>query len=519
MANSAQLTSSVSYPIPGPFLPGFANKLQVPVPANVALPDMLSNFIINGSGNLVYTGTSFSRIAMSGLVSIGNFIPSQLPPPPLPLDSGPKVRLNFFMQVGSQEGNTSSLVLTYYYPAFEWGATYEANTVDTFDFGPGDEVTFWTYYEWLVPPVAPVDPNTFYVTIGRCNLSLTAFSSSTVIPRNTKPMSVNTSSVVKTVPVGLNVNSVLYTFKPRVKGVALTEVRVNIPEMKAFINASGTYAPLIVGINNYIYLAVNGDILPQQVAYAFSGNQPFVSNGDTIFPSTLVTRLLTYLRETDEISVIYNTDEVFIVNPSSPAGFGLLTDGTLTAKFDFSTITTEALSPQAMVRQASNQNVVVPIGSSLNTAVEFPLTDCKVDSTNFELDEKNNLIYIGEQQSWFKFKASFSTNTLVLNNSDGEVAVVDLANVGFAIGIDGQKENNVVTESQTYTSLNGTFNLVAGNTVENAFRVRPGDRISFLVYANDTVYTIAPPIPGVIVKTPPINSTLTLSGRLVLSIE
>lgn len=520
MANSAQLTTSVSYPIPANFKEGIANKVQIPIPANIALAEVMNNFIVNAAGNLEFSGGAPAKIDLRGGLSFGTFIPSQVPPPPLPLDSGPKVKFTAYAQVGSQVGLPTSIVFTIYYPAFEWASSYSIETLDTLTFSPGDEVTFWAYYEWIIPPVAPVDPNTFYVNIEKCNLSLTAFSSIAVITRNLGPMSVDVSSSIQTVPIGPNVNSVLFTFKPHVSGPALVELRMNIPMMKAFKNSTGTYAPLIVGITDFIYLSVNGDLTPRQVAYAFSGNQPFVSNGDTIFPSTLVTRLLADFKQSDEVSVIYNSDNVFIVDPSSPAGFSILTDGKLTAQFNFNAISTEELYVQASVQQTADTSVTVPIGTNLNTAVEYPMTDCKINSSNFQLDGKTNyLTYIGEHQSWFKIKGIFNYSNLELKNANADVPVVSLGNFGFLIGVDGQRENNVVTETEVYTNVAGTFSLMSSNSFENAFRVRPGERISLLLYTNNVVYTIAPPVPGVVVKVPPPNSTVVLTGRLVLTIE
>lgn len=518
MANSAQLTSFIPYSTLGQFLPGFHNKLQIIVPSQVARATMLNNFTVNDDGNLAYSGCGPAKIAVTGLISLGGFIPNQIPPPPLPLDSGPKVRLNFFTQVGSQVGNISSVKITYYYPQFEWAATYQANTLDVFNFMPGDVITFWAYYDWIILPVAPVNPATFAVMVTKCNLSLTAFSSREVITRNTGIRDLATYLVAKTisVPIGFN-NSALCLIGPLPEGPSLIEVRMNILEIKAYINATGSYAPLIVGINNYIYLAVNGNLIPQQLAYSFSGNQPFVTNGNTIFPSSLVTRLLVDIKKTDIISIVFNSSDVSVLDPSSPAGFSLLEEGELEMKLQFNVIYTEALYPQVSFRQRFDQSVEIPLES--NDTVEFPLTDCKVDSSNFQLDEKNNLIYIGEHPSRFKYRAHFFTNNLVLNNSNSEVANVDLVNLGFAIGRNGAKPNNLVSVSQTYTSVEGTFSLPANNTVENAFEVLPGQRISLLVYANNAIYTTTPPIPGVVAKRPPAESSLTLTGRVVFVIE
>jgi hypothetical protein len=524
MANSAQFTSSQPYTVPGNFMAGFANRLAIPIPASVALVSNLNNFTINSNNNLTYSGTTPAKISLSGLICLGGFIPSQIPPAPLSLDSGPKVALSFFAQVNASltnvnlVGNVSSLKLTYYYPQFEWPATYQATTLDIFDVMPGDVITFWAYYEWIVPPVAPVDPATFYVNITKCNLSLTVFSASSIEAALTHTPDHKTNVITTPIsaPIGDGINTKLYSFPSNCKGLNLVEIRMNITGIKAYSNITNSYAPLIVGINNYIYLAVNSNLEQQQLSYAFSGNQPFVSNGNTIFPSTLVTRLLVDLKEDDVISILYNADDVSILDPTSPAGFSLLTDGKLDATVDFNLMCTPALYPQATVRQTAFHAVTIPVDSS---TVEFSFTDSKVNSSIFELDNKNNLVYTGKAAATFKLRANFFINNLTLNNSNGDVTNVDLVNLGFTIGSNGRKVTNLVSESEVYTSVGNTFSLPTTIGMENVFTIHPGDYISILMYANNVVYTTTPPLPGVTTEHAAKDSTITLTGTVLLVIE
>src|SRR6185503_3598563 len=100
-----------------------------------------------------------------------------------------------------------------------------------------------------------------------------------------------------------------------------------------------------------VYLSVNGVLLPQYVTLESSGNQPFVLNSPSnVFTSTLIVGLLADLRPTDEIEIIMNCTDVYVLIPTPPF-FTNLTDGKIIADFTINTIANKKeVSPHGLLK-------------------------------------------------------------------------------------------------------------------------------------------------------------------------
>jgi hypothetical protein len=161
--NSAQLTAPKPYAIPSAFHPGEEKMIEIPVLGGKA--SALEHFVVDGNGNLQYTGKSKAVIRVNALFSFGSLKPSQSDPE-AKLDHGPKATMWFYLTVGKQKGQPVRMDQTIYLPAYEWPVTrYNIDFADAFVFSPGDSVKCWAYYTFNTKPEKPLDPDTFYVNI------------------------------------------------------------------------------------------------------------------------------------------------------------------------------------------------------------------------------------------------------------------------------------------------------------------------------------------------------------------
>lgn len=349
-------------------------------------------------------------------------------------------------------------------------------------------------------------------------LSICAFSSINNVEYNVVPFYNDKTNVHAEIPIGPNVNTVIHTFKPVVNGLSFIQARINIPNVQAYINASGL-STLVINNNWKVYLSINGVLLPQYVTFESSGNQPFVLNSLTnVFPSTLIVNGLADLRPTDEVQIIMNCTEVFVLIPTAPF-FTILDDGKIVADFSINTIANKKnVSPHGLLKTPDN-NLVIPLNTDMLSAVEFPLTNATLSyNQNFSY-VNGELIYNGTHPSWVKVNASINLEDLQLNTSDSDDVTVFVATYGLFVGIDGQIYNNLVTETNIYRDTRYTICLLSNQTTENVLRIRPGERVSLLLYAYNAVYVSGAPVAGVPIKTPAVGSTITVTGNVNLTLE
>ena len=515
--NSALLTTPSSYIVPVNFYPGIANTIEIPIIGGILSHQ--ENFQVDGSGNLKYTGQECAGIAVHATFVLG-YIEPHPNQTSGSLDVGPKVSVKVYMKVAGTNGVIAYHDVTFYLLAFEYMiSNYTIYLNDVFTFAPNDTIKFYAYYDITTNAPPPFNPNNFYVNLKQTYLSICAYSAaSPMIFGLLPPVTTNTNTHVE-IPIGANVNTVIHKFKPNVSGLTFLQTRINIPSAQGYINSSGSTA-VILNVNWKVYLSINGVLHPQYVTFESSGNQPYVLNSPSnVFTSTLCANLLADLRLTDEIQVICNCTDVFVLIPTAPF-FTNLTDGKVIADFSTnSVINRSPLYPRGLLKTPNN-NLIIPLDTDMSTAVEFPLIGANLMlGNNFTYTGDGILIYTGLLPRWVKICGAINIVDLQLNTSDSDTATVFLSTYGLFIGTNGESYNNLVTETNIYRDTRNTLKLLSNQTTENYIKVKHGDRVSVMIYAYNTVYITGAPVPGVLVKRPAVRSMITITGNVNLTVE
>lgn len=520
MAYSAQLTSLAPYAVATPFYEGIANKIEIPVLTGTS--SFLSNFTVNGAGNLQYSGTQPARIVVKAKLSFGGEQPSQIDPLS-PLDFGPKCQLVSYIQVGSQQSVPTTLDHTLYYSAYEWPLiNYSLDVDQEFLFNPGDIIQFFAYYTWVLPPTTPVDPATFYITITQCNLSWLINSDSCPHHCSDAPLPLHAETKVA-IPLGLGLNTSLYEFKASKTGKTLISVRMNIRQEILHNNNTGLDTD-VINTNWYAYLAVNGALVPNVIVTQTITNQPNLLLPDyQVWPASLELLLLAELNEGDRVQVIANLTAA-LAPLATPPYILPVPDGQgyVTTSLELDAIMTLPLYPDAMVMPVYNSSIYLPLDGNLDNAVEFPLDGCEVKySDDFKL-ECGKLVYRGEHDKRFKIRFALNFARFLLLNSNLDPAITTLQHVGFAVGLNGQHYNGIRTFNNMYgDSRYGSLKWLSNQSATNDIHLRCGDRISVLLYTRDVRYLNQPPSIGTVIPnlTPPVGSVMQVTAAASIVIE
>lgn len=67
------------------------------------------------------------------------------------------------------------------------------------------------------------------------------------------------------------------------------------------------------------------------------------------------------------------------------------------------------------------------------------------------------------------------------------IVVVFLSTYGLFIGVNGEADNNIITRTNIYRDTRNELKLLSNQTMENVLKMRPGDRISILMYTFNIV--------------------------------
>ncbi len=517
---SAQHTSLTSYPINTPFYAGIENAIELYVvnPADT----LLNNFEVVDN-HLVFTGEDNSEVLLKAKVAISTQKPSAVDPT-APLDFGAKAVLRVYLQVGSKKGAPVRLDETYYYPAFEYPfINYTLDLEDIFRIDCGEVVKVYAYWELQIPlsiPVTPSNPNpalTFYVTIQRANVSIIAFSTGkydTNQVNNNTVIPVVSPTLSKVIPLGPNLNNELYRFKANVNGKTLIRVRMNIGDTTLY-NDANQQTTIVINTNWFIYLSLNGSNDRNNLSFQTITNTPNISNGNTVWPATMELYLLAQLKSTDEITV--KADLVDALAPSlNPPYFLPVTSGHVNTFLTFETISTNSLYPCAETFAEYNSMLTLGLNGDLNSAVEFPVGDIVKFSKDFKKIGPS-LVYVGNNKQKFIIHGALNISRLIMNVPEAKTApVITLQGFGFAIGVNGVKQNEVSTTTNMYADLRYNLKWLAEETAENIVELKKGDIVSFLVWSNNAKYMDQVPNPSIVIPniTPGPNATSDLTGHL-----
>lgn len=522
MSYSAQLTALAPYSVTTPFLEGKVNQIEIPVINGVS--SSLSNFIINGNGNLQYSGTEKKKIVVKAKWSFGQQQPSQIDPSS-PLDFGPKVCTFCYIQVGSQQSVPTTFDQTLYYSAFEYPLIFCSLDVDQeFEFNPGDIIQLFAYYTWILAPTAPVDPTTFYITLNQVNLSW--LINSTDCPRHIdipKPVHEETKVAI---PLGTAVNTSLYELKSNISGTTLISVRMNIRQA-ILHNNDTTLDTDVINTNWFAYLAVNNVLVPNVIVYQTITNQPNLLLPDyQVWTASLELLLLADLQIGDKVEVIANITGA-LAPLATPPYVLPVTNGYVTASLEFDTIMTPPLCPSGMVVPVYNSSLYLPLDGNLDKAVEFPLDGCELKySDDFKLQD-GKLVYTGEHSKRFKVRSALNFARFLLLNSNLDPAVITLQHAGFAVGVNGKAYNDIRTFTNIYTDSRygatsaSDMQWLSNQSATNDIHLHCGDYISVLLYTRDVRYLNVPPAIGTVIPnlTPPVGSVMQVTASASIVIE
>jgi hypothetical protein len=299
---------------------------------------------------------------------------------------------------------------------------------------------------------------------------------------------------------------------------------MNIGETTLFDNAT-SQTTRVINTNWFTYLSLNGSNDRNNITYQTITNTPNLSNGNTVWPATLELYLLVDLKENDEITV--KSDIVDGLAPNAnPPYFRPVPNGNVNTVLTFESICTKSLVPSVQTVSHYNSTLTVPLDGKLDSALEFPV-EGEVDfGDDFEIVAKK-LVYRGERKQKFLVRGALNLARLTLNfpviSPPLAPPVITLQGVGFAVGVNGAKQNEVKTLTNMYTDLRYNFKWIAEENAENVVEMKQGDVLSFLVWSNNASYmTEAPdssrslvnptnPIPNF---TPPQGSTSSFTGLL-----
>jgi len=108
-----------------------------------------------------------------------------------------------------------------------------------------------------------------------------------------------------------------------------------------------------------------------------------------------------------------------------------------------------------------------------------------------------------------------------MTNSNKDPCCVLNNNLGFAIGVNGTKVNRVEANNLTYSDKLYLHKWMATQSTENFVLLRPGDRVSMLLWANNVKYMNVPTNPTIVIPNldPPAGSIITLTGKITCVIE
>jgi hypothetical protein len=523
MAYSAQLTTPAPYLVSTPFLQGIANTIQIPVTGGVA--SLLSNFTLNGDGNLQYTGNHKAKIVVKAKFSFGAEQPSQ-GDPTSPFDVGPRIVMHGYVQVGDQKSVESLLDHSVYYDAAEWpGIFYTMDVNQEFCFNPGDEVRFYAYYIYVLPPPGPVNPDTFFVTLNQVALSFLINSDREKKECEKERRRERKEKDQVPVPLGaetkiqmpINTAFKAYEFKSDVCGKTLIWVRMNIKEATLF-NQGTSLTTIVDNTDWQAWLAVNngppGVLIMQTIT-----NQPNISNGNTVWPASLEFLLLADLKKGDLISV--NAVLTYVLAPlATPPFVQLVTSGYVSANLTFDIILSPPLVPMGQLIPDKHETVLLPLRGCLDDAKVMPLSGEMKFSEDFEV-KGCELVYKGKEAKRFKIRAAMNIARLMLLNADNDLAEITLQGFGMAIGKNGKAYNNGRTATNKYGDLRYFFTWMTNESATNDILLERGDRISILVYTRNITYLNVPTAIGTTIPNlrPKEGSVVVLSGSTSVVIE
>jgi hypothetical protein len=318
------------------------------------------------------------------------------------------------------------------------------------------------------------------------------------------------------IPLGDHINFKVFSFRPGLTGRFMLDVRMNTISERTKLE-NGDIVPTF-GTTWWAYLSINNVLQPQFLNFATIANHPVVYNG-SVFPSTQVYYLLADLTENDEVSLIcmHMLDAFILIN--TPPFFAIVTKQSLLTDLQFYCMATPALYPDGLLTVSEEKSLTIPLDTSLDTALEFPLGAATLNFNDHFTFANNKLVYTGNQSNWFKITADLNISGLELKTSDGDPVVIDLQSLGFAVGVNGTKYNAIRTESNVYADTRYVLRLVCNQTTSNIVQLNDNESVSLLMYFYNCKYLNVPPVRGAPSLTPAAGSTITIKGTVNISVE
>jgi len=387
---------------------------------------------------------------------------------------------------------------------------------DVFTFNEGDIIRCFAYYQWTQSPTTPVNPANFSLVITACDLSLIAWSTDKPGEApNLKPP--KTDELKVDPPYATQVE--LYKFKPGLSGLHLVNVRMNIKSLLCYDAKRKDSFPT-VGVRWQGWLSLNGGGDKNCLTLQTICNQPNLIVGGTVWPSIMELYFLANLKETDEVSVMAYVDDIFILHP--PNIFDIITEGSLPMTIQFTPRCSHALHPQIQTFPEYNDTVILDIEGKMQ---EFP-----VDGQVFQVPSKHShlfriqdgqLVLKSHHTHWFRVRANLIISQILLTNANKDPGCAVSQNLGFAIGVNGARVNDVAEVNFTYSDKMFLHKWMATQSAENVVQLKPGDRISPLVWTTDVHYLAVPTNAKVIIPvlTSPAGSTINLTGKITFVVE
>jgi hypothetical protein len=477
---------------------------------------LAQGFELDANKNLRFTGPDNSNVMIKTKFGFGALQPSQVDPHPL--DQGPRGEVYVYVQVGDRKGVTVRLDETVYFDPNEWPVVrYTLDLEDIFTINTGETVRCFAYYVWVQPPVAPVNPNNFYLTILAANLSFIALSTdhesggSFPLPQ-IEELKVNPP---------LYTQSQIYSYTPGVTGLRLINIRLNISEIVIY-DSTRNQTSQGIGTAFNAFLSLNGGGAQAVQTLQTITNQPNIIVGNTMWPTHLDLYLLANLQPTDSVTVMVFINFVVAVDPSNPPFFNFVPAGSCPMTVQFVSSTNVALNPRVQTFPEYNKTINLGVdGKSQEFPVEGALVSLKeTGAIRFALQD-SQLTFTGNSPRWVKVRANLIIAQILLHNSDHDPAFVVDQNLGFAIGVNGATVNSVQDVNRTYSDIEVLHKWMATQSAENFILLNPGDRLSFLLWTNSIGYLNTPTNPLVVlpVHTPAAGSTVMLTGKLTVILE
>jgi hypothetical protein len=202
-----------------------------------------------------------------------------------------------------------------------------------------------------------------------------------------------------------------------------------------------------------------------------------------------------------------------------PPFFAPVSRGSVVTDLQMQAIVSPPLVVNGLLRGLSEQTLTIPLDTNLDNALVFPWGNAQLQFDNKFNFQNGQLTYTGSQPRTFKVVADLNISGLELKTADGDVVVIDIQTLGFAVGVNGQKYNLIRTESNVYADTRYTLRLVANQTTTNVITLSNGQSLSILVYFFNCKYLDQPPVHGAPSKTPAPGSSITFKGTVSIAVE